>query len=121
MHKNSKKINNNFNYALKIIIGIFSITIIISIFNNTHSQSNTSIIPINLASTSLHDSVTVDKPTMALALSVEFPTVGAQYRTDTYSSTTEYIGYYYSKGCYQYIDTPTENPQTGKTKTDLCF
>lgn len=118
MHKNSKKINNNFNYALKIIIGIFSITIIISIFNNTHSQSNTSIIPINLASTSLHDSVTLDKPTMALALSVEFPTVGAQYRTDTYSSTTEYIGYYYSKGCYQYIDTPTENPQTGKTKTD---
>ena len=36
--------------------------------------------PINLSSDPLYAATTVDKPTMALALSVEFPTVGAQYR-----------------------------------------
>lgn len=77
-----------------------------------------SIVPINLANTPMHDAKTVDKPTMALALSVEFPTVGAQYRDATYRSTDEYIGYYYSKGCYEYIDKPVENPSEGKSLAD---
>lgn len=118
MPNNSKKTNDNNSIILKNITSIFLITIIIIFLKDTHAQSNTTPLPVNLANTSLHDSVTVDKPTIALALSVEFPTVGAQYRTDTYSSSTEYIGYYYSKGCYQYIDIPTETPSTGKTSTD---
>lgn len=116
MSNKFKKINKKQQIALKSIIAIFSFTILISISKNTLSNPKPPI-PVNLANTSLHDSVTVDKPTMALALSVEFPTVGAQYR-DTYSSNTEYLGYYYSKGCYQYIDTPKENPLPGKESAD---
>ena len=49
------------------------------------------------------------KPTLTLALSVEFPTVGAQYvstpgaTTDnSYSPNTEYIGYFHADSCYTY-------------------
>lgn len=72
-----------------------------------------------------------DKPAMALALSVEYPTVGAQYMppgTDpsspilldrSYANTTEYIGYYDANSCYRYIDAPTETPPSGMTAQDL--
>ena len=75
--------------------------------------------PINLSSDPLYAATTVDKPTMALALSVEFPTVGAQYRS-AYSNpaTTEHLGYYDAESCYKYIDNPTETPATGKTSAD---
>jgi type IV pilus assembly protein PilY1 len=60
---------------------------------------------------------------MALALSVEFPTVGAQYVTtgstdDTYSPDTEYLGYYDAEACYNYNDAPTETIPTGFVKAD---
>lgn len=48
------------------------------------------------------------KPTLTLALSVEYPTVGAQYvgtnttRDESYSSATRYVGYYDSESCYLY-------------------
>ena len=49
------------------------------------------------------------KPTLTLALSVEFPTVGAQYvgtpnTTDdaSYSSATRYVGYFDTESCYDY-------------------
>jgi type IV pilus assembly protein PilY1 len=49
------------------------------------------------------------KPTLTLALSVEFPTVGAQYVASpganedaTYAATTEYIGYFDAESCYTY-------------------
>ena len=49
------------------------------------------------------------KPTLTLALSVEFPTVGAQYvgtpnTTDdaSYSTNTKYVGYYDTESCYLY-------------------
>jgi len=49
------------------------------------------------------------KPTLTLALSVEFPTVGAQYvgtpnTTDdaSYSPDTRYVGYFDSESCYDY-------------------
>ena len=49
------------------------------------------------------------KPTLTLALSVEFPTVGAQYvgtpnTSDdaSYSSDTKYIGYFDTESCYVY-------------------
>jgi len=71
-----------------------------------------------------------DKPVMALALSVEYPTVGAQYVPpsvgstgpplidDTYSNTTEYIGYYDAESCYAYNNAPTETPASGQTAQD---
>ena len=49
------------------------------------------------------------KPTLTLALSVEFPTVGAQYvgtantTTDaSYLSTNKYVGYFDTESCYLY-------------------
>lgn len=49
------------------------------------------------------------KPTLTLALSVEFPTVGAQYvgtsgasSDSSYLSTNKYVGYFDSESCYQY-------------------
>ena len=49
------------------------------------------------------------KPTLTLALSVEFPTVGAQYvstpnTTDdaSYSSDNRYVGYFDTESCYLY-------------------
>lgn len=78
---------------------------------------------VALATEPLYAATTVDKPTMALALSVEFPTVGAQYITtgstdNTYSPSTEYLGYYDAEACYNYNDAPTESIPTGFIKAD---
>lgn len=81
--------------------------------------------PVALSSDPLYASKTVDKPTMALALSVEYPTVGAQYVAgvnsnldDSYQSSNEYLGYYDAEGCYAYNDKPTETIPPGKTISD---
>lgn len=71
--------------------------------------------PVNLANEPLYAAQVTDKPAMALALSVEFPTVGAQYtpggnNDSTYSNTREYLGYYDAESCYAYNDAPTETP-----------
>lgn len=51
---------------------------------------------------------------IALALSVEFPTVGAAYRTATYDHATTYLGYWDPKGCYAYKDPSTGAPLNGE-------
>jgi type IV pilus assembly protein PilY1 len=78
---------------------------------------------INLASDPLYATTTGDKPAMALALSVEYPTVGAQYvpggETDnTYTTAREYLGYYDANGCYAYNQSPSETPAAGQTASD---
>jgi type IV pilus assembly protein PilY1 len=80
---------------------------------------------INLATDPLFAATGGDKPVIALALSVEFPTVGAQYvdqpgaNTDaTYSNTNEYLGYYDAESCYTYNNNPSETPATGLTVSD---
>lgn len=116
MQKKYKISQENFNSIKKYLITCtFAL---ISAAANSQSSSTPTIAPVNLSNLPLYDSATTDKPTMALALSVEFPTVGAQYRDSNYSSEKEYIGYYYSKGCYTYVDKPTENPATGKIIDD---
>ena len=42
------------------------------------------------------------KPSLTLALSVEFPTVGAQYLSTSYDQNRQYIGYYNPDLCYSY-------------------
>lgn len=80
---------------------------------------------IALSSDPLYTPSAVDKPVLALALSVEFPTVGAQYvdpdnnnsgTTDdpTYSPTIEYLGYYDAESCYTYDNAGTGAP-SGQT------
>lgn len=73
-----------------------------------YASTQPTIAPVVLPTTPLHSTGTVDKPTITLALSVEFPTVGSLYRQGTettdnsFDNTKEYIGYFYTKGCYQY-------------------
>ncbi len=83
--------------------------------------------PIALSSDPLYASSTGDKPTLAMALSVEYPTVGAQYIRDnsgsnsedpTYANTKEYLGYYDAESCYVYNDAPAETADSGLTKAD---
>lgn len=89
-----------------------------------HSQSTPPNYPaITLSSTPLYATTPIDKPSLALALSVEYPTVGAQYtpggNTDnTYSNANEYLGYYDAESCYTYNDSPSETPATGLSATD---
>ena len=82
-----------------------------------------SIPAIALATEPLYAAVVVDKPTMALALSVEFPTVGAQYTPggnsdNTYDVAKEYLGYYDAESCYRYNDAPTETLSGTQTIAD---
>jgi type IV pilus assembly protein PilY1 len=84
------------------------------------SQTSPPSIPvIALSADPLYAATSGDKPTLALALSVEFPTVGAQYvdpdnisTTDdvSYSSDREYLGYYDAESCYTYDDAGTGAP-----------
>lgn len=72
---------------------------------------------LDIASEPLYAATQGDKPALALALSVEYPTVGAQYvdqpgaNTDSsYSPDKEYLGYYNHQMCYTYNNNPTETP-----------
>ena len=84
------------------------------------------VIPaVNLSADPLYAAVGGDKPLLALALSVEFPTVGAQYvqtpsatLDSAYSNTNEYLGYYDAESCYAYNDTPAESPVAPLTGSD---
>lgn len=83
------------------------------------------IAPIVLSAEPLYAKGARAKPTLTLALSVEFPTVGAQYvaapgATDdaSYSSTAEYLGYFDPRSCYVYNDTPSEALPAGATAAD---
>lgn len=51
---------------------------------------------------------------IALALSVEFPTVGAAYRTANYDHAITYLGYFDPTGCYTYKDLTTGAPLSGE-------
>ena len=73
-----------------------------------------SIPAITLAAEPLYAKGARAKPTLTLALSVEFPTVGAQYvknpgdtEDDTYSPDTEYLGYFDANSCYTYNNNAT--------------
>ena len=57
--------------------------------------------PIALSAEPLYARGSGAKPTLSLALSVEFPTVGAQF-LDNYSVANEYIGYFDFSSCYTY-------------------
>lgn len=87
------------------------------------SQSTPPSIPaIALSADPLYATAAGDKPALALALSVEFPTAGAQYLTTytNYSSTSPdgYLGYYDAESCYRYVDSPTETPASPLTTAD---
>jgi type IV pilus assembly protein PilY1 len=59
---------------------------------------------VDLTADPLYAQGSGQKPTLTLALSVEFPTVGAQYR-DNYDINLTYPGYFNSEKCYNYNKT----------------
>lgn len=58
--------------------------------------------------------VTAQAVNIALALSVEFPTAGAAYRSVNYDHTQEYLGYWDTKSCYEYFDSTDSSPLNGQ-------
>lgn len=74
------------------------------------AQTTTALPPtVNLSPEPLYARGARAKPTLTLALSVEFPTVGAQYVSTpntsddaSYSPNNKYIGYYDTESCYLY-------------------
>lgn len=115
-----KKIQTGFKKALakrwaQAAILLSTITVVAAVVGG---PSPPAIPAVNLAVDPLFAAATGDKPAMALALSVEFPTVGAQYTLDDYSNENEYLGYYDAESCYNYINAPTETPATGLTTAD---
>lgn len=108
--------------AAYIAWGLAPLAIAVS-FVAIGSGTPPSIPAIALATEPLYAAVVVDKPAMALALSVEFPTVGAQYTPggssdNTYDTAKEYLGYYDAESCYSYNDAPSETPLVGQTAAD---
>jgi type IV pilus assembly protein PilY1 len=69
----------------------------------TSAGSAPNIEPIALSAEPLYAQGSAQKPTLTLALSVEFPTTGAQYRA-AYNGASEYIGYFDVNSCYEYIN-----------------
>jgi type IV pilus assembly protein PilY1 len=58
-----------------------------------------------LSSEPLYAAGAGQKPTLTLALSVEFPTVGAMYTGGTdYAVEKEYLGYFDANSCYRYVN-----------------
>ena len=58
--------------------------------------------------------VTAQAVNIALALSVEYPTAGAAYRSTSYDHTQEYLGYWDTKSCYEYFDSSDSSPLNGQ-------
>lgn len=102
-----------------ILCGAASVALVV-----VGQSSPPSIPAIALSSEPLFAAAGGDKPVMALALSVEYPTVGAQYlpasgSTDaTYSNLNEYLGYYDAESCYAYNNAPSETPASGFSASD---
>nr|WP_315247391.1 PilC/PilY family type IV pilus protein [uncultured Albidiferax sp.] len=106
--------SDDFRWIALTFLGIAGIITIAAV----KAAGAPSIPAINLASSPLYAASTGDKPVIALALSVEYPTVGAQYLDATYSNTNEYLGYYDAESCYTYNNAPTETPATGLNTVD---
>lgn len=76
---------------------------------------------VSLANEPLYARGVRAKPTLTLALSVEFPTVGQAYpSTDAYATTKEYIGYFDPAGCYTYIDANKRFERTSTATNHTC-
>jgi type IV pilus assembly protein PilY1 len=57
--------------------------------------------------------ITSQAVNVALALSVEFPTAGAAYRTGRYDHSQDYLGYWDAKACYEYFDSSDSSALNG--------
>ena len=118
------------HWLAKKALVIVAIPLVAAVSFMALSQSTAPNIPVvNLSTDPLYAATGGDKPALTLALSVEFPTVGAQYvdpdnngTSDdvTYSPSIEYLGYYDAESCYTYDDAGTGAP-TGQASNYKRF
>jgi type IV pilus assembly protein PilY1 len=115
------------NNALVLVAIPWAVTVSYWALSAT-TAPNIPVIP--LSADPLYAATGGDKPLLALALSVEFPTVGAQYldpanatggatQDGSYSNSSEYLGYYDAESCYTYNKSPTETPVSPQTASDF--
>ena len=103
-------------WLLGLVVAGAAVTAVIS-----QTSTPPSIPAVNLAAEPLYARGVRAKPTLTLALSVEFPTVGALYTDqDGYAQTTEYIGYFDPNGCYTYSATNSYFTRTGGATNRGC-
>lgn len=96
--KQHMQIDNKPNWLRRSMWGIIPLFGVVSFYAISQVVSP---LAINLSAEPLYIKGTGAKPTISLALSVEFPTVGAQFR-DSYTVASEYIGYFDVNSCYTY-------------------
>ena len=108
--------------ALALVAAPLAVTASLMALSST-TAPNIAVLP--LSADPLYAAAGGDKPALVLALSVEFPTVGAQYvdvprntSDGSYSNTKEYLGYYDAESCYTYNNAPTETPVAPLTASD---
>lgn len=90
-------------------IPLFGVLLLAGVAFFVFSQSGLpNVKSLTLSADPLFAAAAGDKPTIALALSVEFPTVGAQYRDSVYNVNQEFLGYYDANSCYTYNNSPNE-------------
>jgi type IV pilus assembly protein PilY1 len=95
----------------QIALGGITLAITTAAVVSSIAQTSTATPSLDLSMGPL--AVTSQAVNVALALSVEFPTAGAAYRTTAYDHTQEYLGYWDPKGCYQYGDTSDTSALAG--------
>jgi len=84
-------------------------------------STSATVPPVTLASAPLYAAGVRAKPTLTLALSVEFPTVGAQYTgTNDYAPGTAYLGYFNPDLCYIYTATTQQFDVTSAAVAHVC-
>lgn len=116
-HSHTAKIIVIFFALFSIAYGFYSIS------QSTPVAPN--IAPIALSPDPLYAQGSGQKPTLTLALSVEFPTVGGQYRgASDYTPDKEYLGYFDTSSCYSYNNAASTNDRyfqrTGAATNRKC-
>ena len=102
---------------MKKLIAAFFATLTIVFIGGSVAQSTRAT--LDLSSGPIINSSAVSN--LALVLSVEFPTVGAAYRSSSYDSAKKYIGYFNSNSCYRYNGTSSDGYYQANSPTDASY
>ncbi|WP_421955817.1 pilus assembly protein [Polaromonas sp.] len=102
---------------MKKILAIFLVVFGLLLLGGSVAQSTRTT--VDLSSGPIINSANVSN--LALVLSVEFPTVGAAYRSGTYDSTKKYLGYFNSNSCYGYNGTSADGFYQPNSPTDSSY
>jgi len=92
------------NHLFRLAAIVIAITALTTV-QTTHAQ-----VTVDLSDSPVLASGRGPASNLLLSLSVEFPTVGAAYRTTTYSNTVRTLGYWDADTCYTYV---TSSPPAG--------